>query len=196
MDFKQTSLPDRQIFREAFAAGWAMYVAQFADTSLAEKQYLKGPVAMARLIFEHGGEGRQIAAAACLAGPALFSERPVDWLNTQLLTFSREVRGVGTVQRKDLGLKISALSGDARLLIQSSAILLLEQLAAKPDGNAEDLMKAYSDALELYSVARGSRDAYKLDTRFEIAAMKVTTVMENQPHIWAKPTSISPKVRI
>ncbi len=196
MDFKQTCLPDRQIFREAFAAGWAMYVARFAGTALGADQYLRGPVAMARLIFEHGGEERQIAAAACLAGPALFSEHPADWLNERLVKFSREVRGVSLAPAAELGGKISGLSDDARLLLQASAISLLEALAAEKTETASQLMKNYAEALELYSAARGGNDKYKLDTRFEIAAMKVTTVMEGQPHIWAKPLHVAPRVKV
>ena len=195
MDFKQTFLPDRQIFREAFAAGWAIYVAQFAGT-LAGQQYLRGPVAMARLIFEHGGETRQVAAAACLAGPALFTDRPADWLSDRLLKFSAEVRGLGTAPVRALAPKIAALSPDAKLLLQASAILLLEQLsAAAPPVKGEQMTKTYTEALELYSLTRGAQDFYKLDTRFEIAAMKVTTVMEGDAHLWAKPLAM-PKIRV
>lgn len=186
MEFKQTSLPDRQMFREAFAAGWAVYAAQFAGTS-AVQNYMQGPVAMARLIFEHGGETRQVAAAACLAGPALFSETPCGWLSARLTAFAKEVRGVGGLSAAALAGKIPTLSADARLLLQASSILLLEQLAKARPEQPQLLSKTYAEALELYSLARGTGDLYKLDTRFEIAAMKVTTFMEGEAHLWAKP---------
>ena len=97
MDFQQTYLPESQIYREAFKAGWTHYLIQHdRNADLAEQAYLKGPVAMARLIQEHGGDVRQIAAAACLAGPAVFSEHPAQWLDKRLVEFSREIRGVGT----------------------------------------------------------------------------------------------------
>lgn len=200
MDFQQTSLPDKQIFRDAFNAGWATFKAQQdTDEVLAAEHYLRGPVAMAKLIFEHGGECRQVAAAACLAGPAVFSEHPAQWLNKKLVEFSRELRGVGTTPAGDLYGKIPALSGDARLLLQASAIMLLEHVTAqtaKALATGEDCQRTYTQALELYSCARGTRDTFKLDTRFEIAAMKATTVMESQPHIWARARKYAARVGI
>lgn len=193
MDFQQTYLPDGQIFREAFAAGWARYLSRFAHTALAKEQYLRGPVAMARLIYEHGGKTREIAAAACLAGPAVFSERPDAWLNEELVEFSREIRGIGMSKPCDLYGKISALSADARLLLQASAIMLLEQIAGAPE-SPEECTRGYTDALELYSAARGARDTFNLDTRFEIAAMKVTTVLDGQPHLWSRPRAMTARV--
>lgn len=194
MDFQQTSLPDGQIFREAFAAGWARYLSRFAHTDLAAEQYLRGPVAMARLIFEHGGPAREIAAAACLAGPAVFSDSPEDWLDERLVEFSREFRVIGRSSPGELYGKVNGLSPDARLLLQASAIMLLEQLVASPEDSAEECMKSYTDSLELYSAARGVADTYKLDTKFEIAAMKVTTILDGHAHLWAKPRAMTARV--
>lgn len=186
MDFQQASLPDGQMFREAFAAGWARYLSRFAHTDLATEHYLRGPVAMARLIIEHGGMEREIAAAACLAGPAVFSDSPDDWLDERLVAFAREFRTIGMSEPGELYGKVNGLSLDARLLLQASAIMLLEQLVAAPEDSAEECMKGYVDSLELYSAARGMHDLYKLDTKFEIAAMKVTTILDGQAHFWAK----------
>ena len=186
MDFQQTYLPESQIYREAFKAGWTHYLVQHdRDAGLAEQAYLKGPVAMARMIQEHGGDVRQIAAAACLAGPAVFSEHPAQWLDKRLVEFSREIRGVGTTPPCDLYGIIPGLSADAKLFLQASAIMLMDHLWQAPP--SPEQYRGYTEALELYSCARGTQDHYKLDTRFEIAAMKATTVMESQPHIWAKP---------
>ncbi len=195
MDFQQTYLPDTQIYREAFKAGWTLYLVQHdRDADLAMSSYLRGPVAMARLIQEHGGDVRQIAAAACLAGPAVFSEHPAQWLDKRLVEFSREIRGVGTTPPRDLYGIIPGLSADARVFLQASAIMLMEHLAqARP---APDQYRAYTEALELYSCARGTQDAYKLDTRFEIAAMKATMTMESQPHIWSKPRQMSARLGV
>jgi hypothetical protein len=189
MDFQRTYLPDTQIYREAFKAGWTVYLVQHdRDAALATRQYLRGPVAMARLIQEHGGDVRQIAAAACLAGPAVFSEHPAHWLDKRLVEFSREIRSVGTTSPRDLYGIIPGLSADARLFLQASAIMLMEQLSVTAEiGPSPEQYRGYTEALELYSCARGTQDVYKLDTRFEIAAMKATTVMEDQPRVWSKP---------
>lgn len=191
MDFQQTGLPDKPVFRDAFDAGWSRFLDRFnGDVATAGKQYVRGPVAMARLICEHGGDCRQFAAAACLAGPAVFSEHPADWLNNKLVEFSREVKSMRTTCGNDFFGIIPRQSGDARLFLQASAILLMEELAdpiTGPQYNIENAQKIYTEALELYSAARGMQDTYKLDTRFEIAAMKVTTVLESRPHIWVQP---------
>lgn len=197
MDFQQTNLPDLQIYREAFKAGWATYIVQHGrDATLAGSAYLRGPVAMARLIQEHGGEMRQIAAAACLAGPAVFSEHPAQWLDKRLVEFSREIRSVGTTPPGDLYGIIPGLSADARLFLQASAIMLMEQLSVIAGiGPAPEQYRAYTEALELYSCARGTLDTYRLDTRFEIAAMKATTVMESHPHLWSsKPRQVAERL--
>lgn len=193
MDFQQTNLPDRQMFREAFAAGWARYLSRFAHTALASEQYMRGPVAMARLIFEYGGEEREVAAAACLAGPAVFCGEPDGLLCEELLAFSREIGTVGETHSRDLYGKISGLSADARLMLQASAIMLLEQIVGSKGEPPEECMKAYTGALELYSAARGAHDFFNLDTRFEIAAMKVTTVLE-EGHIWSRPRGMTARV--
>lgn len=191
MDFQQTNLPETKIFREAFQAGWVRYLTQYAnDADFAGDLYLRGPVAMARLIHEHGGGERSVATAACLAGPAVFSEHPAQWLDLRLVEFSREIRGVGTTPPQELYGRIPGLSDDARVFLQASAIMLMEQVAEQSP--APDQYRTYTEALDLYSCARGTVDNYKLDTRFEIAAMKATTVMECQPNIWAGKRAESP----
>ncbi|MBW7909756.1 MAG: hypothetical protein H3C49_00545 [Alphaproteobacteria bacterium] len=190
MNFQQTGLPDTALFQDAFKAGWAKYLDRFeGDIETAGAQYARGPVAMSRLICEHGGDCRQVAAAACLAGPAVFSSQPADWLNNRLLAFSRDVTGMQTSCTRDFCGVIPRQSGDMRLFFQASAILMMEQLADPVTGPRyaqSDAQRVYADALEIYSAARGTQDAYKLDTRFEIAAMKVTTVLESRPHIWTQ----------
>jgi hypothetical protein len=193
MNFEQTSLPDGQLFREAFAAGWASYLDRFAAPDLAAEQYIRGPVAMARLIYEHGGEERSVAASACLAGPAVFSSAP-EWLGQELSDFSREFKMIGEMEPRDLYGRMDEFSLDARVLLQASAIMLLEQLVTAPEECAQECMKIYTDSLELYSAARGRADMFKLDTRFEIAAMKVTTAVDGHTNIWSKPRHVSPRV--
>ncbi|HYD17949.1 MAG TPA: hypothetical protein VEF76_05690 [Patescibacteria group bacterium] len=192
MNFEQTSLPDRQLFREAFAAGWSRYLGRFAAPDLAAEQYIRGPVAMARLIYEHGGEEREVAAAACLAGPAVFSEEP-EWLGQDLSNFAREFREIGEMEPRDLYGRMDNFSADARLLLQASAIMLIEQLVTAPENCAQETMRIYTDSLQLYSAARGQDDSFKLDTRFEIAAMKVTSA-EGHTNIWSKHRDIQPRV--
>ena len=190
MDFKETGLPDKELFRDAFAAGWARYLASHDDDrGVAMEAYVRGPVAMARLISSHGGECHQIAAAACLAGPSLFSLHPADRLNKRLVEFSSEIKSAGDHGTKGFASIIPGLSGDARLFLQASAIMLLE--------HEQTDEKDYHEAMTLYSAARGGVDAFNLDTRFEIAAMKATSMMGNQPHVWAKAAQkFSASVRI
>lgn len=187
MDFQTTGLPDKQLFRDAFNAGWQRYLAHHkGDEKRAVREYVRGPIAMAKLIFGHGGECRQLATAACLAGPSLFSERPAEKISRRLVEFSREVRSVDDHAAQGINGFASGLSGDVRLFLQASAIMLLEHLALCCAGGASDKAQSYREALDLYSAARGSVDTYSLDTRFEIAAMKVTTMLDDQQHIWAK----------
>lgn len=188
MHFQQTALPDTKIFHDAFKAGWTRYLERFdGDAVMARAQYTRGPVAMARLIFEHGGDCRQDAAAACLAGPAIFSQRPAEWLGGRMVEFSREISGLQVNTTQELCAALPRQSGGMRLFFQAGAILLMEQLADPVTGprySAAEAQKTYAEALEIYSTARGSRDTYRLDTRFEIAAMKVTTVLATRPHVW------------
>ena len=189
MEFQQTGLPDTQVLRDAFRAGWSAYLDRFESGDAASAQYLRGPVAMARLICEHGGDVRQIAAAACLAGPAVFSAHPVRSIEARLVEFSRGISGMENSSLRDFCGNIPRQPGDVRLFLQASAILLMEQLAdplTGPRYAVAEAQKIYAEALEIYSAARGAHDTYKLDTRFEIAAMKVTTVLETRPHIWTQ----------
>ncbi len=170
MDFQETGLPDVELFREAFSEGWARYLARHSDDrGVAGQAYAKGPLAMARLIYGHGGECHQVAAAACLAGPSLFSLHPADRLNKRLVEFSHEVRAVNDNNAASLTSIIPGLSGTARLFLQASAIMLLESSDCESDRGI---------AMTLYQAARGEKDAYSLDTRFEIAAMKAKSGME------------------
>jgi len=189
MDFQQTCLPDQPVFRAAFDAGWSRYLAEFnGNDRLASAQYMRGPVAMARLICEHGdGDGCLVAAAACLAGPAVFSDRP-ECMDHRLVEFSRQVRGIGSDPQALDGV-ISATPASVRIFLQASAILLLEQLADTVTSRRYEGLESsrtYAEALRIYSVARGFQDSYRLDTRFEIAAMKATTVMRRPAHIWSR----------
>lgn len=197
MRFADTRLPELKIFQDAFRAGWARYVLRFAgDTAAASAAYLSGPVAMARLIDRHGGDCRQTAAAACLAGPAVFSADPVEGLHPRLKALSQEIRDLPDAEG-DMHRKIPALSSDARLFLQTSAIMLLEQTAGMLTGRPATLAdqeKIYTEALGLYTAARGPVDAYKLDTRFEIAAMKATTVLDAKPYIWNTPSRAPSRV--
>jgi len=176
MNFDQTGLPDRPIFRASFDAGWERHSASGGD----EAAYLRGPVAMARLVQERGGDCRQAVAAACLAGPAAFSENPDLRLDKKILSFAREIMEAGAVEESLLPRLVPMMSSDARLFLQASAVLMLDGLH---DG---DMQKTYIEALDLYSAARGTQDTYRLDTRFEIAAMKVTTLLEDRSHIWVR----------
>ena len=86
------------------------------------------------------------------------------------------------------GARFAGLGADA-LPRHGECCRRLEQLAAaRPE--PQMMSKTYAEALELYSLARGGSDVYKLDTRFEIAAMKVTTFMEGDAHLWAKPVAM------
>lgn len=189
MNFEQTHMPDQPVFRDAFAAGWAKYQVLFSSSGeLASAQYLRGPVAMARLIAEHGGEGHEIAAAACLAGPAVFCETPMVSMNKALLDFSRVVRAVDIEKPGDLR-RLPSMNENLRLFLQASAIMLLEQIADPVTGQryrGGERNKTYDEALQLYSAARGGNDDFRLDTRFEIAAMKVTSVLDDQSHLWSR----------
>src|SRR5690606_39081370 len=71
MDYTDISLPDRKILRDAFAAGLAATVAR--EDADAETVYAQGPLALARLVFDCGGDCHQRAVAAALAGPAVFT---------------------------------------------------------------------------------------------------------------------------
>ena len=187
MQFESTGLPDQPMFRDAFKAGWAKYVQLFSgQENNAAKQFGKGPLAMARLIVEHGGETRYVPAAACLAGPALFCGAPSTH-ESKLCAFSKEIAGLSKLLPLQLREQMSQQSGDIRLFFQASAILMMEQIAdpslAKKYTDA-DKRRSYTDALQLYSAARGAVDTYKLDTRFEIAAMKVDIQMQSHQHLW------------
>ncbi len=107
---------------------------------------------------------------------------------------SREFKRIGELEPRELYGRMDHFTLDARVLLQASAIMLLEQLVTAPEECAQECMKIYTDSLELYSVARGRDDAFKLDTRFEIAAMKVTTAVDGHTNIWSKPRTHTPRV--
>lgn len=179
MNFEQTGLPDQPVFRDAFSAGWAKYPDMFeGNRELAASQYLRGPVAMARLIFGHGGDVHQLPAAACLAGPAVFSDHPAQGINPRLHEFVSEIRSATAV---GLYAAIPEFSGAARLFCQASAILLLDQVADPLIGRKmgdEERRQIYESAIKVYSASRGPHDTYDLDTRFEIAMRKARAVLE------------------
>lgn len=182
MNFEQTGLPDRPLFRTAFGAGLERAGGDIAD-------YLSGPVALARLIYAHGGDCRQVAAAACLAGHAAFSSEPDPRLDQKVRDFAQQVVAIEAAgDRADR--MIPNLSPDARLFFQVSAIAVLDRTVAARSVPADELQKTYAEALDLYSAARGSHDTYGLDTLFEIAAMKVTTALgglgHSGGHLWVR----------
>lgn len=180
MNFEQTRLPDQPLFRAAFNVGWEKYPEMFdGNRELAASQYLRGPVAMARLIFGHGGELHQLPAAACLAGPAAFCDTPAPQLNTRLVQFVNEIR---TATAVGIFAAIPESSGSARLFCQASAILTLDQVADVHTSNRmtdNDRRQSYETATKIYSAARGDHDIYGLDSRFEVAMRKA---METLAH--------------
>lgn len=200
MDFAQTGLPDQPLFRGAFKAGMNKYIARFyGDEMTAAAQYAAGPVAMARLIFGHAGKTGQAVAAACLAGPAVFTAQPDSGLHGKLLGFSRELQRLGGLEPEDICKKLPEQPSETRLFFQASAILLLEQIVDPVSGwhyTLAEKKQTYLEALDIYSVARGARDEYSLDTRFEIAAMKVMAVLEKEsrPSGNRKPASSSIRI--
>jgi hypothetical protein len=195
MDFAQTGLPDKPLFRTAFSAGWKKYMALHDDMSVkdAAAGYLRGPVAMARLIVERGGDCRCTAAAACLAAPAVFSGYPDGALDKKVVGFAQDVMSLEAKGARGLSSAMPALSADMRLFFQVSAIMLLDAMTEEEAPDHTVLNDAYADALGLYSAARGAVDTYSLDTRFEIAAMKVTTLLEDRSRIWVRFRDVVPR---
>ncbi len=180
MNFEQTGLPDQPVFRDAFTAGWEKYPTLFSegDSDSAASRYLCGPVAMARLILTHGGDCRQMAAAACLAGPAAFSDMPFEGISPRLSEFVAEIRQATAV---GLYASIPNFSGDARVFFQATAILLLEQiadLAMSRDMDDKTRAHFYREAINIYQLSRGEHDTYHFDTRFELAARKASAMLD------------------
>lgn len=193
MDFQQTGLPERAIFRDAFLSGWQKYQQLFAamDPQEVKIMYMRGPVTMAQLILERGGDCHQVAAAACLAGPAAFTQAPDTHLDPRILELSSQVRDVEMIGPDKLRKAVDGLSSDARLFLQVTAVVMLDRLTeTQVDKEAanDDLQKVYDDTLQVYSIMRGAVDTYRLDTLFEIAAMKVTTLLDHYKHIWVRST--------
>lgn len=181
MNFEQTGLPDQPVFREAFTAGWEKYPELFGEGNkdTAAARYLCGPVAMARLILTHGGDCRQMAAAACLAGPAVFSDVTGGMVNPRLAEFVSEIRHATAV---GLYAAIPSFSGDARVFFQATAILLLEQVAdsvMSRDMDDAERARFYREAINIYQLSRGEQDTYSFDTRFEVAARKAALCLHN-----------------
>lgn len=201
MDFQQTGLPARGIFRESFAAGWEKYQQLFAGTDAQEIKimYLRGPVAMAHLVLERGGDCHQVAAAACLAGPAAFTQSPDARLDTRVQELAAQVRAVEAIGSDKLRVAVEGLSSDARLFLQVTAVTMLDRLTetqAEAQVANDDLQKVYNDTLQIYSIMRGAVDTYRLDTLFEIAAMKVTTLLDHYKHIWVRSTQDSKEMAL
>lgn len=200
MNFMQTGLPDQPLFRGAFKAGMGKYIARFyGDEMTAAAQYAAGPVAMARLIFGHAGQDGQAVAAACLAGPAVFTAQPDSGLHGKLLDFSKELQSLGSLEAEEVCRKLPEQPSEIRLFFQASAILLLEQIVDPVSGwhySLAEKQQTYLEALDIYSVARGAEDEYSLDTRFEIAAMKVMTVLEKASQSSGRQKPASSPVKI
>lgn len=198
MEFIQTELPDRHILRQSYVAGWSRYQARFCnDDARARPAYVQGPLAMARLVCEHAGESRDVVAAVSLAGPAVFSHHPVQGLNAKLYELSGELMGIGIENDPSMFCQVvPLLSVNARLFLQASAVIMMESMATQAATQKVDFGQ-HHDTVSLYSAARGGVDTFGLDTRFEIATMKVltageaTAVSANQSvggnvHLWNK----------
>lgn len=185
MEFQQTGLPDTPLFRHAFKIGWRCFRARFAsnDNGMtvadmdAAALYRRGPVAVARLIMAHGGEDRRLAAAASLAGPAVFSAKPCAEASDGVKDFAKELRAIEHESTDRLIELMPALSLDVRLFLQASAIRYLDTLAFqafdvphRPSVTEE--FASFSDAVRLFGAARGETDDFGLDTRFEVAVLK------------------------
>lgn len=175
MNFEDTGLPGSEIFKDAFAAGWAHYFTRYNDDFVqATRFYSRGPLAMARLIHQHGGQGHDVAAAASLAGPALFSKSPLPWLTRHFGPFYQEINRVNVNSTKALSDVLPGLSDTARVFLQSAAVMLLEHVATGCENySCQQKRQMYLEAVELYSISRGSRDNFKLDGCFEESAARV-----------------------
>lgn len=178
MDYTATQLPERDLLKKAFQAGFEKFSSRFAgDDRRAETAYQTGPVAMAQMILEHGGVCRHAAAAVCLAGPSAFTHQPAEWLGEKVTSLSREVMGAETDDVRRLQAVVPTLSADARLFLQVSAVRMLQQAADTPLG-ADDLRRTYFDCFEIYKAARGLQDTFNLDGKFEAAAATVNALIE------------------
>lgn len=185
MNFEKTGMPDKPLFRSGYMAGWRRYLSRHGGSIVkATAEYMRGPVAMARMILDHGGDCRQTAAAAALAGPAVFSASPETDVDVRLHAFAAEIAQVDDCKPEMLPRVAACLSGDARIFLQAMAIFLLEDMTEADV--LSDADKLHIEALQLYSAARGAQDIYAFDTRFEIAAMKITTLQKDGGHLWAK----------
>ena len=158
MNFRATALTERRLFRDSFEIGWE----RFSLTGT-EESYFRDPVAMARTVFDHGGDCHQMPAAACLAGPALFSSAPDPRLHPRLLLLGREIL------RATDPVIVPVLSADARLFLQVSAMQVMEKLADERTPPQRECLQA----LDFYAAARGDQDAYRLDGRFAAVARKI-----------------------
>ena len=180
MDYKQTGLPDHKLLREAFNAGWQRFRVQAekngAVHDAAEGEYLRGPVELARLILRHGGDCRMVPAAAGLAGPAAFSGKPSESLSQKIVSLAREVMQAEAGGESGFRHVALGLSPDARLFLQVSAIMFVDRLSSALV--CDDAKEAYLEALKLYSAARGERDVFGLDTRFEVAMSKAQMALD------------------
>jgi hypothetical protein len=177
MDFNRTGLPEKPLFTSAFAAGWGRFALLFPQKT--EQIYLSGAGAMARLVFERGGDCRQLAVAACLAGPAVFSHQPDERVDKKVRDLAREIMKVEEAGMARLGAAVGHLCADARLFLQASAVMLLDRAAAE---GGEESCNTYLEALALYSSARGGADIYRLDAHFERAARRAAALSDIGPH--------------
>ena len=179
MNFEQTGLPAHRILKDAFNAGWLRFQSQVGRDGCADvhvsDDYLRGPVALARIILDHGGDCRMISAAAGLAGPAAFSGKPCDTLSFKVVDLAREVMRLQASDDDSFTAIALGLSADARLFLQASAIMFVDRLSVSAD---DDGRNTYIEALRLYGAARGPRDTFGLDTRFEIAAIKAQMALD------------------
>lgn len=178
MDFRDTGLPNTPLFQETLKSGWEKCQSGGADG------YMNGPVAMAKMIAEHGGECRHVAAATALAARAVFTEDPSDALAEKVRSLAVEILTCNFNDRRVVTDIVPQLSADAKIFLQASAIMLLEQIVHEENKTPDVRRQMQRAATEIYSAARGEVDTYKLDTRFEIAAMKAAIALGDQAHTW------------
>lgn len=172
MDFGQTGLPDRPLFRAAFDAGFDR-----ACAAGAAERYFSGPVAMARLIERHGGGNHRLAAAACLAGPAVFTREQDEGIDADIRDFACVIMAVESTDPRSWHAVIPSLSVDARLFLQASAVMSLDGVASET---------AYVLALDLYTSARGVKDAFGLDGVLGEAAMRAAASLKGRNARWLR----------
>jgi len=182
MQYQKTGLPNNKMLVNAFQSGWDRFQKQscrqdFQEIANIEEAYLKGPAAIAKVIFEYGGDCRVISVAASLAGPAAFSECPDALLDHRVIQLAQHVLDIDADDTDELTEKMVELSPEEKLFLQASAVVSLETLGQELQIDLPEAQESFMNSLKLYGVARGDRDVFNLDTRFELAVRKARTVI-------------------